>query len=400
MSNPLLERMKKVTAKKMKSKTLSDTDFFDTKKYGASFETILFNLAVSGKFKDGGITPGVTVLAGPSRSLKTIYGIYGVKAFLEKFKEGVCIFYDSEFGGPGYWEAAGVDMTRVIHVPIKNIEDLKFDIQQKLDELTDKDKVIIFVDSVGMLASKKEALDALEENSAADMTRAKEIKSLFRIVTPTLNQYHIPMLVINSVHASFDKYAPVAMGGGTGILLAANTVLFFAKSKLKDERSDKEKKEDKSGRTTDDGRMGNKFRITIEKSRFIKEGSKFEFEMVYGEGGPNKYTGLYEMALKTGDIYSPSAGWRAARLVDKDGKVLPVEEHPKFREKDKRLDPDFWDNVMFKKTKFAENVQNRLSLTYIGEDADFTDDAQDATYIPPDDDELPDHDPETGELKD
>nr|CAI3971254.1 UvsX-like recombinase [Ochrobactrum phage ORM_20] len=396
MANPLLERMKKVTAKKMKSKTLSDTDFFDTKKYGASFETHLFNLAVSGKFKDGGVTPGVTVLAGPSRSLKTVYGIYGVKAFLEKFQEGICLFYDSEFGGPGYWEAAGVDMDRVIHIPIKNIEDLKFDVQQKLDALTDKDKVIIFIDSIGMLASKKEAQDALDENAAADMTRAKEIKSFFRIVTPTLNQYHIPLLAINSVHASFDKYNPVAMGGGTGILLAANTVLFFAKFKLKDEKSDVKDQ-------ADDGRIGNRFRITIEKSRFIKEGSKFDFEMVYGERGPNKNTGLWEMALKTGDIYSPSNGWRAARIVDKDGNVLPEDQHPKFREREKRLDPEFWEKVMFKQTNFAKNVENRLSLTYFGED-DFTDDKASPGYIPPDDlddeSELPPHDPETGELQD
>ena len=391
MANPLLERMKKVTAKKVKSKTLSDTDFFDTKKYGASFETHLFNLAVSGKFKDGGVTPGVTVLAGPSRSLKTIYGIYAVKAFLEKFKDAVCLFYDSEFGGPGYWEAAGVDMDRVIHIPIKNIEDLKFDVQQKLDELTAKDKVVIFIDSIGMLASKKEALDALNENEAADMTRAKEIKSFFRIVTPTLNQYHIPLLAINSVHASFDKYNPVAMGGGTGILLAANTVIFFAKFKLKDEKSDVKDQ-------ADDGRIGNKFRMTIEKSRFIKEGSKFDFEMVYGERGPNKNTGLWEMALKTGDIYSPSNGWRAARIVDKDGNVLPEDQHPKFREREKRLDPDFWEQIMFKKTNFAQNVENRLSLTYFGDD-DFVDGPETAGYIPPDDD-LPPHDPETGELED
>ncbi|QIW87879.1 RecA-like recombination protein [Agrobacterium phage OLIVR5] len=400
MANALLDKLKKVSANKIKSKTLADTDFFNSKKYGAAFDTHLFNLAVSGKFKDGGVTPGVTVLAGPSRSLKTVFGIYGVKAFLDKFEEGICLFYDSEFGGPGYWETAGVDMDRVLHIPIKNIEDLKFDVQNKLNELTDKDKVIIFIDSIGMLASKKEANDALEENSAADMTRAKEIKSFFRIVTPTLNQYHIPLLAINSVHASFDKYAPVAMGGGTGILLAANTVLFFAKSKLKDERSDKEKKADTSGRTTDDGRFGNKFRITIEKSRFIKEGSKFEFEVVYGERGPNRYTGLYEMALKTGDIYSPSNGWRAARTIDKDGNILPEDQHPKFREKDKRLDPDFWEKTMFKQTNFAQNVENRISLQFVGGDAaDFTDDADNASYIPPDDD-LPPHDPVTGELED
>lgn len=388
----LLERMKKVSAKKVASKTMADTDFFDMKKYGADFDTFLFNLAVSGKFKHGGITPGVTVLAGPSRSLKTVFGIYSVKAFLDKFEDAICLFYDSETGGPGYWEAAQVPLDRILHIPIKNIEELKFDIQQKLDDLTPKDKVIIFIDSIGMLASKKEAEDALKENGAADMTRAKEIKSLFRIITPTLNQYHIPLVAINSVHSTFDKYKPTEMGGGSGIMLAANSVIFFAKSKLKDDKVDESKK-------TDDGRHGNAFRMTIEKSRFIKEGSKLEFEMVYGERGPNKYTGLFEMAMKTGDIYMSGKGWRAARLVDKDGNVLPQDQHPKFREDEKRLDPDFWEKIMFKKTNFQENVENRLSLLSFGDDAaDFTSDV--TTDDLEDEDELPAHDPETGELED
>lgn len=392
MANPLLDRMKKVTAKKMKSKTLSETDFFDVDRYGAPMDTYIFNLAFSGFLKKTGVLPGVTILAGMSKSMKTGTGVYAVKAYLEKYEDAICLFYDSEFGGAGFWESAGVDTNRILHIPIRNVEDLKFDIQQKLDDLTEKDRVIIFVDSIGMLASRKEAEDALNENSAADMTRAKELKSLFRIITPTLNQYHIPMICINNTIASMDKYKPDEMSGGRGVMLAANCVIMFNKSKLKDEKA-------KESDMTDDGRIGNKFRMTIDKSRFIKEGSKLEFEMVYGERGPNRYTGLYEMALKTGTIYSPSNGWRAARTVDKEGNELPADQHPKFRERDKRLDPDFWENVMFKKTNFIKDVENRLSLHFSDDSpVDFTSDAPDATYIPPDDD-LPPHDPETGELE-
>jgi ribosomal protein L21E len=40
-----------------------------------------------------------------------------------------------------------------------NIEELKFDISKQLQEIKKGDKVIIFIDSVGNLASKKEVKD-------------------------------------------------------------------------------------------------------------------------------------------------------------------------------------------------------------------------------------------------
>lgn len=173
-NNALMEKLKKVTAKAVSQKSLKETDFFDLDKWGAPLDEMIFNIALSGKVRSGGITPGVTVLAGQSKSYKTISGIFMVHAFLEKYKEGICIFYDSEYGGAQYWDMVGVDTSRVMHTPIKNIEELKFDMQKKLDQISEGDKIIFFIDSIGMLASKKEALDALNENAAADMTRDRK----------------------------------------------------------------------------------------------------------------------------------------------------------------------------------------------------------------------------------
>jgi len=72
----------------------------------------------------------------------------------------------------------------VIHTPIMNIEDLKFDVIAQLEEVKKGDKLIIVIDSIGNLASKKEVEDAKDQKAVADMTRAKQLKSLFRMVTP------------------------------------------------------------------------------------------------------------------------------------------------------------------------------------------------------------------------
>ncbi|QGZ13859.1 recombinase [Rhizobium phage RL38J1] len=395
--NELMKRLKKATAKATDTKSLSETDFFDYK-YCAPSDIYLFNLVTSGRLRDSGIGPGVTILSGQSRTYKTVTGINFVHAFLEKFKDGFCVFYDSEMGGPGYWDMVGADSDRVLHVTIQNIEELKFDMAKKLAEIKMGDKVIFFIDSIGMLASKKEALDALNENAAADMTRAKELKSFFRQSTPAMNDLHLPLIAINNNYASMDKYAPEAMGGGGGIVLAANTILWFKKFKLKDGNS----KDTAAGSEV----AGHTFRITVDKSRFIKEGTKLHFRVMYGENRPRPHTGLWELAIITGDIYTPSKGWRAAKVVDENGVPLPKDQHPKFRENEKYLDEEFWEELMFKKTNFIRNAEARVSLTYelLPGEIDLTDEnaERQAELANLEDGEFEDvaFDPVTGEIED
>ena len=64
-------------------------------------------------------------------------------------------------------------MDRVLHTPITNVEELKFDLIKQFEELDRDDNVIVVIDSIGNLASKKELEDALSEKSVADMSRAK-----------------------------------------------------------------------------------------------------------------------------------------------------------------------------------------------------------------------------------
>ena len=147
------------------------------------------------------------------------------------YKDSICLFYDSEFGiTPEYIEANGIDTNRVLHIPIEHLEQLKFDISKRLEEISRGDKVIIFVDSVGNLASKKEVEDALDEKSVADMSRARVMKSLWRIVTPHLTTKDIPCIAVNHTYKEMSMYPKDIMSGGC---VVAGTKIIMADGSLK-----------------------------------------------------------------------------------------------------------------------------------------------------------------------
>jgi hypothetical protein len=177
----------------------------------------MINVALSGSI-EGGLTPGLTVLAGPSKHFKSAFSLLMAAAYMKKYPDSVLLFYDSEFGTPeGYFSAFEIDMERVIHIPITDIEQLKFDIMGQLtskEGITRNDKVVIVIDSVGNLASKKEVEDAIEGKSVGDMSRAKALKSLFRMVTPHLTLKDIPLIAVNHTYKTMEMYSKDVVGGG------------------------------------------------------------------------------------------------------------------------------------------------------------------------------------------
>ena len=180
----------------------------------------MINVALSGSI-DGGLAPGLTVLAGPSKHFKTSFALIMAAAYLKQHKDAVMLFYDSEFGSPqAYFEQFDVDTSRVLHTPITNVEELKFDLIGQLEELDRNDKVIVVIDSIGNLASKKELEDAMNEKSVADMSRAKALKGLFRMATPYLAMKNIPLLAVNHTYQEIGLFPKAIVSGGTGIYLS------------------------------------------------------------------------------------------------------------------------------------------------------------------------------------
>jgi len=163
----ILNKIKKNSTIK-ESAVLAESKFFTKKDMISTFVPVI-NVALSGRL-DGGFVPGITMWAGPSKHFKTAFSLLMAKSYLDKYPDAGILFYDSEFGTPqSYFETFGIDMDKVFHTPIKDIEELKIDIMKQMQNLDRGERIIIIVDSIGNLASKKEVDDALEGKTVADM---------------------------------------------------------------------------------------------------------------------------------------------------------------------------------------------------------------------------------------
>ena len=288
----LLEKLKKNSTIKdsailSKSKFFTDKDMIPT-------AVPMINVALSGRL-DGGITPGLTMWAGPSKHFKTAFSLLMAKSYMDKYPEAILLFYDSEFGTPvKYFETFGIDMDRVLHTPLTNIEQLKFDIMQQFENIERGDKLMVILDSIGNLASKKEVEDALEGKSVADMSRAKQVKSLFRMVTPHLTIKDIPMVVVNHTYKEIGMFPKDIVGGGTGSYYSADNIYILGRQ------------QDKEGTEI----VGYHFIINVEKSRYVKEKSKIPISVSF-DGGISRYSGLLDLAIESGHVVKPANGWYA-----------------------------------------------------------------------------------------
>jgi len=228
----LLEKLKKNSTIK-ETNILADSVLF-SKKDMIPTKIPAINVALSGRL-DGGMTPGLTVWAGPSKHFKTAFTLLMAKSYMDKYPDAALLFYDSEFGTPqSYFDSFGIDTSRVMHTPITDIEQIKFDVMQQMNELKRGDKVIIVVDSIGNLASKKEVEDALDGKSVGDMTRAKQLKSFFRMVTPHLTLKDIPMIVVNHIYMEQGMFPKAIVSGGTGIYYSAQNIYIVGRQQDKD----------------------------------------------------------------------------------------------------------------------------------------------------------------------
>lgn len=403
----------------------------------------------------------------------TSYALIMAQAFQAKYKDGVILFYDSEYGSPqGYFEQFGVDTSRVMHTPIMNVEELKFDLIAQLDGITKTDKVMILIDSVGNLASKKEIDDAQNEKSVADMTRAKQMKSLWRMATPYFKKFDIPCVAINHTyqcgtekmtvttpdsivsikyikkgdkvlttegyeevqfttigedasiteielengeileftaghrfkvngdwvyvgdlepgmeldsvegtslkiksinhntrketvydfetpshnyilgnglisHNTQEMFSKAVVSGGTGGIYSSDTIFIIGKS------------QEKTGKDI----TGYNFTINIEKSRFVKEKSKFLIRANW-DGGILKYHGFLEDAMEGGYVDKPKVGWYSRPCVPED---------KNWREKDTTV-KEWWTPIL-ENTDFAEYLKKKYKISHVMPDdsADFLD---------------------------
>lgn len=329
----LAERMLKIAKKNNpKADMLSKTDALEPEIICSTGIPII-DLAWSGRI-DGGLISGIKELVGDSRTFKTMFGLVDVAAYLNKYPDAICIFADSEKGAnQNYWDSMGIDMDRVIYVPIKNVEQTKIQLLQLLDEVKEGDHVIVFIDSISQLPSTKEVEDARAGKDTQDMTRARALNSFWRVMTPEINEKGLVLVWINSYYDEIGNvYAEPNLKGGKQGFLSSNLIWFITRAQVK---ADKEL-------------LGWNFNIGIMKGRHVKEKAKIPVTVLY-DGGIDKWSGLLEIARLTGFVDMPSNGWY--QRTEKGGfKRLDEKKYQKAQ-----MDGDFW-YPLLENPDFADEI--------------------------------------------
>ena len=282
------------------------SDIDETERY-VDTGSYIFNALVSGSIFGGVSGNKITAIAGESSTGKTFFSLAVVKNFLDTNPDGYCLYFDTEAAiTKSLVESRGIDTSRLVVVNVVTIEEFRSKALKAVDiylkKPVEERKPCMFVlDSLGMLSTKKEITDALNDKQVRDMTKSQLVKGAFRMLTLKLGQANIPMIVTNHTYDVIGAYVPTKeMGGGSGLKYAASTIIYLSKKKEKD------------GTEV----VGNIIKAKTAKSRLSKENKDVEVRLYYDERGLDRYYGLLELG-EIGGLWKNVAG-----RYEMDGKKI------------------------------------------------------------------------------
>ena len=152
-----------------------------------------------------------------------------------------------------------------------------------------------------------------------------------------MNTKNFPMIMIGHTYETLERYSKPKLSGGTGIYYNANNIIFMGRQQNKN---------------ADKKLLGYDFIMNIEKSRFVKEGTKLPFKVTY-EDGVHTYSGLQEIATDGGYLTKGKPGYYTRNCVKDD------KQHHGKNFVDKEW--SFWQPI-FEDTDFLEYVKKTFQL--------------------------------------
>jgi len=250
-----------------------------------------FNAAICASIYGGIPKDKIIGLAGEEATGKSFYALAIADNFLKDNPTGeVCIFDTEHAISKTVLAARGMDLTRIAVSPVNTVEDFSHESLSLLNEYESvpaKERVplMLILDSLGNLSTKKELRDIASGSDTKDMTRTQMIKAAFRVLTIKLGVLGVPMIVTGHVYQSIGGLYPTkVLGGGAGLKYAASSIAFLSKAQDK---------------MSDGTRRGSIITVTMEKSRFSREKSRVKTRLTFDEG-LDRYYGLADMAVAAG----------------------------------------------------------------------------------------------------
>ena len=269
------------------------TEWIDTGFYA-------LNAVVSGSLY-GGVPMGrLTALIGAEACGKTYIAN---KIMANAQKKGMYVAYFDTEGALDEATAKrlGCDTSKIKHVPSEITEHCRNEIVQFLENIVQNKlhgKVLIVIDSLGNLMPAQEKKKIDEGSETPDMgARPKSLKTLMRAVTHAAAKANCPVVFTNHIYEDPSQLHPSAIkkqAGGSGPLYMASVIVQLAK---KTERAEDSKNKDSNSEMTflSKGINGITLRAFTTKNRFVTPFLETEMYLNF-RTGPNKYSGLLEMA--------------------------------------------------------------------------------------------------------
>lgn len=274
----------------MDKKDIISVEDFNKEKNFISTGIYIVDGLLSKSILKGGIPNNkITLIAGPKQTGKSFISL-NIARNAQKMGYNV-VWIDTEYSiEKTDFDMYGIDTSNpdtFMLIRTNIVEKIKIFLMSFLDALqklkdtgVDVSKTIIILDSIGMLSSEKEKEDTLKQAVKQDMTRAKQIKSLMRLITNDLGRLNIPLVATNHIYLTQDMFPQTIMSGGEGLYYAASVILFLSDSKLKTGEEDE----------MDLGRSGSVITAKANKNRLAKP-KKVKFEIDYSKG-INPFKGL------------------------------------------------------------------------------------------------------------
>lgn len=307
--NNLFDKMRKNILKKNEDAILDLTE----PSIWATSGNYVLNHILSGKFSKGYPAGRITQIFGDSGSGKSYLM---AKAIADAQKAGymVAVIDSEQAVSQDYLKKIGVDLdpSMLMTVQVQTVEqtqDMMIEVlegvkaEQKALGGTDKLKLMLIVDSIGMLTSNKALANAEDGHHAADMgTKAKALTNMFNQVVQKIGMTDTVCLVTNhgamEVGVMFPQMKPK---GGQSCEFVPSISLRVTKGKIKPADLAELEYLYKDGIPNHLGALGIVSRIELYKSRFTRPFRKVQLMIPYDFGLP-EYAGLFDYLKDNGII--------------------------------------------------------------------------------------------------
>lgn len=236
-----------------------------------------------------GIPEGRTVLwAGDPGTGKTYLSLNSCREAQKEYDSNI-IFLDSEGDmNTTTLKRFGIDTSKAVIVPVRTIKQVAQVVLNTLEAVSGEKPFEYFfvLDSQSNLTSGKELADLMEGNDKRDMTKAQELKALFRSMLTTLRIKRTPLVMTTHVYDKIGTYIPQKeISGGSGAKYGASITNMLTIKKLKDT--------DDASTDTNDKKQQSGVIITSKqvKARYTRAGIPVRVYVSF-IGGMNPYVGL------------------------------------------------------------------------------------------------------------